>query len=50
MLPVKITYRKRDQDGKELKDNDGNAIMGSFATFKYNKRTLFNVQDIHGVD
>ena len=47
MLPVQITYRKRDQDGKELKDNDGNSIMGSFGTFKYSK--IFNVQDIHGV-
>ena len=47
MLPVQISYRKRDQEGKQLKDKDGNAIMGSFATFKYSK--IFNVQDMHGV-
>jgi len=49
MLPVQISYRKRDQEGNELKDSEGGPIMGSFATFKYSRRTLFNVQDMHGV-
>ena len=47
MLPVQITYPKRDEDGNELKDADGNPIMGCFGTFKYSK--IFNVQDIQGI-
>ena len=46
MLPVQITYPKRDQDGNEMKDADGNPIIGSFRSFKYKK--IFNVQDIEG--
>ena len=47
MLPVTITYSKRDEDGNELKDADGNPIKGCFGTFKYSK--IFNVQDIQGI-
>ena len=46
MLPVQITYPKRDQDGNEMKDADGNPLVGSFRSFKYKK--IFNVQDIEG--
>ena len=48
LMPVKVSFNKRDEDGNELKDSDGNPIKSGYTTFKYTK--IFNVHDIQGID
>jgi antirestriction protein ArdC len=48
MMPVRITYDKRDQEGNVLKDDKGQPIKAGYMGFRYVK--VFNVADITGVD
>ena len=44
LMPITVSYNKRDEDGNVMKDAEGNPIKAGFTSFKYQK--IFNVQDI----
>lgn len=48
LMPIQVTYNRKDENGQEQKDSEGNPIKAGFTTFKYTK--IFNVHDIQGKD
>ena len=46
ILPVAVNYNKKDDDGKELRDENGQPIRVGYTKFRYQK--IFNVADIVG--
>ena len=48
LMPIQVSYNKRDEDGNVMQDAEGNPLKAGFTSFKYTK--IFNVQDIQGKD